>query len=275
MRQTLPGSPRRSGDSPLKIALILGGILAALLAGLWLIFKAISFLLVALLPTSWEAAIGEAFAVHYLEESGGQCPMRAAEAAALKRLTAPLMTAAELQDVRFYIADNAAVNALAFPGGHVVILRGLLDTATSPDMVAGVVAHELGHVYHRHSAEGVSDQIALWAIIETLTGGSGLSWWVLDLAGLAGSRAAEREADAFAVEVMHTSGLDPRALADFLRLIDPEGASGASGGDELINLLSTHPLSNERIEAVEAAARKAERAALGARDWTTLKDVCD
>jgi len=277
----------KAENSPRALIVTLGGFLLLLLVLAWLTFKAVAWLLVAVMPVSWESAIGKSFAAHYLETSGGQCTLTAPEQSALDRLSQPLIALSGAGKVTLYIADSPAVNALAFPGGHVVILRGLLQRATHPNMVAGVLAHELGHVHHRHSVQGVADKIALWLIIDGLTGGSGAAWWLFDLADLAGSRAFEREADSFAVKLMTGAGLDPGGLADFLRLVDPDGIEDTGLAGDIASLVSTHPLSADRISAIDAQSTSpgggsssadrlsnGRRSILGANAWASLKGVC-
>src|SRR2546422_11543762 len=55
--------------------------------------------------------------------------------------------------IRVTIVDHPAVNAFAAPGGHIVVLRGLLERTRTPEELAGVLAHEIQHVYHRRSEE--------------------------------------------------------------------------------------------------------------------------
>jgi predicted Zn-dependent protease len=68
------------------------------------------------------------------------------------------------------VVDNSTVNAFAAPGGQVVILRGLLEQTTSAEQLAGVVAHELQHVYLRHSTRAILEQTAGTLLLTAVSG---------------------------------------------------------------------------------------------------------
>ena len=62
--------------------------------------------------------------------------------------------------LRVSVLDHGMANALAVPGGRILIFRGLLEAADNPEEVAGVLAHEIGHVAARHTAERYSTAMA-------------------------------------------------------------------------------------------------------------------
>ena len=88
---------------------------------------------------------------------------------ALARLTRPLVDAAEAEGCaverrrRVLVVDVAAVNGMALPGGRVLLTRGLIEQARCPDEVAGVLAHELGHVIEAHPEQGMVRWLSAWA----------------------------------------------------------------------------------------------------------------
>lgn len=153
-----------------------------------------------------------------------------------------------------HVTGEPGINAMALPGGIVLITQGLLslrtDGSMSVDELAAVLAHEMGHIELGHSRRReVQATLSSWATRLGPTPG-GLVGRVVMTAGLSAlqkraSRDAEKEADAWAVAMLRAAGYDPGALATFLRRI----ASWSRPG----GLWSTHPSPAERIEALASA----------------------
>lgn len=165
-------------------------------------------------------------------------------------------------------------NAFAFPGGYVVLTRGLIESAESPDEVAGVLAHEIAHVYERHVMTGIVRGALLSAIWAASVGDfSGLM--VIDpttafqIATLKFSREDEAEADRSAVEMLDRAGIRRDGFSEFFeRLSEREGG--------LPEWLSTHPLSEDRA-AFAASALESNtdtRPAMTDEAWEALLAVC-
>jgi len=136
-------------------------------------------------------------------------------------------------------------NAMALPGGAVVVTDALVGLARHDDEVLAVVAHELGHVQHRHSLRLALQGIGAGAILIAVTGDVGS---VTDLAaGLPSlllqngySRDMEREADAYALAWLKAACIPPRRFADILGRLDHDASD--------TSLLDSHPGTRERIE---------------------------
>lgn len=156
----------------------------------------------------------------------------------------------------FRDAPFFGANAFALPGGSIVVTDALVRAARSDSEVAGVLAHELGHVELRHSLRQIYSAVGL-AIFLTVVGGDpgALIDAVVSQAGvlmtLSYSRSFESEADARAVELMLAIGENPVAFVDLLERIE------ASMGGGQPSILSTHPGAGDRREAVRALAAKA------------------
>ncbi len=175
------------------------------------------------------------------------------------------------------ILPSPVPNAFAMPGGHVVLLRGLIDKAETADEVAAVLAHEYGHVAHRHSMHKLVSEAGLYfllgVVLGDFTGGTLIIAGSRAVLSAGYSRDAEREADAFAVELMHRAGGDPMALSTLLERITAGRSPGA------LSILSTHPLSEERTADVRAQLDAlgpvdSPRALLTDAEWRELKRYC-
>jgi Zn-dependent protease with chaperone function len=149
----------------------------------------------------------------------------------------------------FYLADDKVVNAYAMPGGFVVMHTGLLQLADTPEEIAGVLAHEVMHVEKRHSLKGMAKSLGLMATFTLVFGDlGGLASIGNDLLGLKFSRDHETEADREGLKALVGAGLGPQGMASFFRKMAAQ--------DKLdLGFLSTHPASEERFAAIDAAIK--------------------
>ena len=153
------------------------------------------------------------------------------------------------------LADDQTINAFALPGGQVFITQGLLKNLTSEAQLAGVLAHEVGHVVARHSAE----QVAQSQLTQGLTGAAAIAAYdpdhpasgvaraaaaamIAKLVTLRFSRNDELEADNFAVRFTPAAGYDPHAMINVMQMLDRQ-----AGGQNPPEFLSTHPNPGNRI----------------------------
>lgn len=147
------------------------------------------------------------------------------------------------------IDDPKTVNAFATPGGYLYIYSGLLLAATNEAELAGILAHESGHVVGRHSARSMVTAYGLEAIAALALGKNpGLaSSLAANIAGqglmLAHSRSEETEADEYGARYTSGAGYDPKGLITFFeKLKAMEGKTPA-----LLAFLSDHPATPDRI----------------------------
>ena len=146
-------------------------------------------------------------------------------------------------------------NAFALPSGIIVVTDELVDLSDNDEEVLAVLAHELGHVHHRHIMRSILESSATGFIVTTLTGD------ITSASALAAaaptvllqarfSRDNEREADAFAIDLMRRAGIAPVNFANILRNLEAQGEAKHKGG-ALPGFLSSHPPTPER-EALAA-----------------------
>ncbi|RZT41280.1 M48 family metallopeptidase [Cupriavidus agavae] len=149
-------------------------------------------------------------------------------------------------------------NALALPGGTIVVTDELVRLVGTGAGMMGVLAHEAGHVSQRHGLQQVFQASVVGAMATYLLGDVSALLATVPAAVLSMhySREHEREADAFAVEVMRDNRLPVGALADALQALEDAhgpkrgGQAADAAGDEEAGFFSTHPLTKERIEAI-------------------------
>lgn len=180
----------------------------------------------------------------------------------VRELGAELVASAGPQpfEYRFYVVVDNEINAFAGPAGHIYIHTETILKARNASELAGVMAHEVGHVAERHIAANYNrsrnTQIGtnIFALGAAVLGGG----MVGDAAALGSSlaamsylnsfgREAEHESDVFAVAVMTGAGWDPNGLLSFFQLLLHESGGGGGPG-----FLSSHPTTEDRIEATRA-----------------------
>ncbi|BAU48646.1 peptidase M48 [Sulfurifustis variabilis] len=167
-------------------------------------------------------------------------------------------------------------NAFALPGGVVVVTDAMVRAGESPDEVLAVLAHEIGHVEHRHTLRHLVQDSALAVVIATLTAdaatlGGAVAGLPVVLARAKYSRDFESEADAYAFELLKERGRSPESFAALMERL--------SGKREKANqsFLSSHPVTAERVERARAAvdpdAPRVPRAEWPDRDWRGKEDT--
>jgi len=154
----------------------------------------------------------------------------------------------------FNVLQDDTPNAFALPGGKVGVNTGLFKVAQNDDQLAAVMAHEVGHAIARHSAERISQQMAVEAGLTGLGLGAGSGAQYAQLASAAAtlgiilpfSRQQESEADHIGVIMMAKAGYDPRAAVTLWQNFNK------FGGDRPLEFLSTHPAPETRIQQIQA-----------------------
>jgi Zn-dependent protease with chaperone function len=147
-------------------------------------------------------------------------------------------------------------NAFALPDGRIFITDALVELARDDEELLAVLAHEAGHHVHRHGMRQALESSSVFVVAGVLLGDvSGTSLAVSIPAVLLSngfSRGHEREADAYALDLLERRGISPLAFARILGRLAEQG--GDADGAGVVGYLSTHPPNPERIAAAEAAA---------------------
>ncbi len=175
---------------------------------------------------------------------------RTAIAADFAGLAALTPRRAEGYRLEFRFGGPVGPNAFALPDGTVVLTDELVEMAGSDtEAVLGVLGHEIGHVEHAHSLRRIYRAAGVAGLIMLIGGdiGAGAEDVLVQgaaLMSLSYSRGQERDADRYAVELMHAAGRDPLAITRFFDLL----AAKLGDGGHADSFLSTHPPTPERVE---------------------------
>ncbi|RMH51527.1 MAG: peptidase M48 Ste24p [Alphaproteobacteria bacterium] len=276
--------PRAAPGTRRRLALWGAGAVAAVLAMVFLLIPMLAERLAPMIPPAREEALGRAVIgqlQQLLARTGApaaECTDRAGRAA-LARLRGRLARHAPTHvPIRLTVLDHPMVNAVALPGGHVVLMRGLIEQATGPEELAGVIAHEIGHVMHRDPtrlalrAVGTAGLVGL--LIGDLVGGTAVAALADALIRASYTREAEEAADTAAHRIMADAGLPLEPLADFFARIGVQRQRPTG----FLAHLATHPDPAARAKAARAADRLAGapfRPALSDNEWVALRGICE
>ena len=179
----------------------------------------------------------------------------------------------------FYVVNSDAVNAFAVPGGYIYINRGLIERAGNMSEVAGVLAHEIGHVEERHGVEqmekmqGANLGLNLAYVLLGRRPGR-IEQVGVQAAGTAifakFSRDDENEADQVAIPLMVASRVNANGLVSmFQRLMTLQRSSPSA----LTQWFSTHPTTEERINATRTAISRTPNAQNGTSDTKEFQAI--
>ena len=161
---------------------------------------------------------------------------------------------------RFYVIDEDVYNAFATPGGHIFVYTGLLDAMEEEEELAGILGHEIAHVYCRHISQkierskkiGVATLAGIAAGILLGVGGAGEAASAVTMGSMAAgqtaelsySRENEMQADQFGLKFTTAAGYSASGLLKILKKIRSKTWFGS---DQIPKYLMTHPAVEDRI----------------------------
>jgi Zn-dependent protease with chaperone function len=249
--------------------------------GFWLYIQGVpSFARLAAqrVPVSWEEQMGKTI----VDETVSQhhACVESKRAVFIDQLLEKLTSALPPQPYVFRVSvvDSPVVNAFAAPGGYIVVYKGLLLLTQSSEELAGVLAHEIQHVTHRHVTRLLIQQASMGILFGALTGDlNGVMSLGVQAASLLGglsySREAEEEADREAVKLLIAARINPHGMVTFferLRQKNPEISPS-------LKYLSTHPLLDERIRVLNIpspASGNLPDQLMPPVEWVEMADMC-
>lgn len=235
------------------------GVFAAAIVGLWAIWTYAIPLLAAiavwLTPPQMIAAIDRGTLNSFDATFAEPTTLSAQRQNEIHDLFKRLVVHIPRQDKHNFSLEFRAIpavgpNAFALPGGTMIMTDDMIDTfGDDPDLIAGVLAHEMGHVVDQHGLKMLYRSLSLYVIFALFAGDFGP---VLDevmveghaLLALVHSKRFERDADQFALELLHSAGISPLGLRRFFKELEKY--------DVPTDWMSTHPLSKDRVDAIDA-----------------------
>lgn len=236
------------------------------------------------IPSEWEQQFGDKVAAQVEAALGEQqgfevCdpdPQSLANRAIARFANAALAEAGSPFKPDVKVIRSAVPNAFALPGGKSFYFSALLEQTAEPDEFLGVMAHELGHVAHRHAMEqliaSAGTGLLIGFILGDMTGISVAGGLGVALIDSRFSREAEAQADRFAAETAKRLKFKPAGLASLL-----ERVAGDDEFSKALALLSTHPLTTERRRVLEllAAEVTGPQQVFTDAEWQAIKHMCD
>jgi Zn-dependent protease with chaperone function len=243
-----------------------GAVGAVVCLALYFGWTRASILIATWIPESWEDRIGQ-----QVEQAWFPEPQRCAGADGMRVLKALGQRIWPDEDVKLFVVEEGDPNAFAMPGRRIVVFSGLIDRARSPEMLAGVIAHEMGHVDLHHPMRGLIHQMGLGAALTLIFGDSSLAGMGQLALALSYSRDMEREADRRGIELLQKAGIRADGMSAFFAVIKEDVETSILS--DLPEFLSTHPDLDARIAATRQPPTGAP--AMSDADWQTLRKVCD
>ena len=209
-----------------------------------------------------EMALGLQAAPQMMAQMGGEVDPDSPEARLVREVGEKLVQASRaarspyVGNFNFHLLrDPKTINAFALPGGQVFITRGLLTRLPDEAALAGVLGHEIGHVIYRHGAEHMAKGELGQALVTAVAVGSDDPKGRAQMAAMMANqviqlkygRDDESESDRFGAEALVAAGYDPEAILDVMKVLIK-----ASEGGRQPEILSSHPLPENRLRAMQA-----------------------
>jgi predicted Zn-dependent protease len=229
-------------------------------------------------PVSWEERLGRSVVKHLAPPA-----MRCADTTrtrVIDEIITVLMTPFPTSPytIRVIVVNDSTINAFAAPGGYIVLFRGLLEKTQTAEELAGVLAHELQHIFKHHVTRALIQHVSTGLLLAAITGDtSKATAYGLESARLLGilrySRQSEEEADAAGMRMLLESGIDPKGMIAFYELLTKSTSETSS----ILKYLSTHPSTGDRIKNLKSLLEQSQPKSvklLKGYDWSNIKKIC-
>lgn len=170
----------------------------------------------------------------------------------------------------FFVVNDSEINAFAAPGGYIGVNAGLMTITRNESELAGVIAHEIGHITQNHLQRAFEDSkkdapLMALVLLGAIAAGASSHSGDAPMAVLAGgqgliaqksinfTRKDEIEADRVGIQTLSRAGFDPNAMASLFQRMQDAFSTG-SGGEDVPAMLQTHPVTTMRISDAKARA---------------------
>lgn len=229
-------------NSVSRFALGALGLMAGIIAG-YFILGVIADRIAKKIPDHWETSMFSGAGNILGGELAGK------EHERYVNLFAELLKSRQLRKLNYtlYVSDEKLPNAFAAPGGSVTLTKGFMDMVQTDGGISMVMAHELGHHYHRHALQRLGRTLLISGVMGLLMGGDPgiLVSLALGFAENSYSQKQEYEADAFGLRLLQATRKDTKDAFEFFEKIHLKNGDKSSA---LTALFSSHPYTPDRIE---------------------------
>jgi predicted Zn-dependent protease len=229
-------------------------------------------------PVEWERALGKSV-VNVLASGDKRCGNEELDRV-IQSMTRTLVKGLDNcpYEMTVVVSRMDIANAFAAPGGYIVLCQGLIKESTSPEEVAGVIAHEMQHVICRHSTKRLIAQASTGLLTAAMAGDvTGISALSIDSARTLGvlrySRRDEAEADRKGFELLTRTKVDPDGMIGFYERI----AEKTGRKLDKFEVIMTHPVPRARVVELRKLAGKAKgpkEKLLPDVNWERVKNLC-
>lgn len=266
-----------------KILSRLAMAVGAVVLMIFVILPGMANTLAYLIPIEREVTYGKAVVRQMERLLGGRtagdlvCSTPEGDAALAKMVARLTDTSPTDYELNVAVIRHKMVNAFAAPGGQIVLVEGLIKRAKTPDEVAAVLGHEIGHVeardVTRNALRAAGSAGLLSMVFGDFAGGTAAVVIAEYTLSASYTREAEAEADAFARTMMDAANLSTKGMADFFISID----SLAEDMPSLPVYLSSHPESKARagLAADFAQTQGNTTPVLSDTEWAALRAICE
>ena len=232
------------------------------------------------LPENTLKKIGDE-AQSYVEDMTKESELPIAKQDSFKKRYQEIIAEGRPANIIFRKGESIGANALAIPNNTIIVTDELVELAKNDDEVIGVLAHEQGHLVKRHSLQQSLSSLGFSVILIGISGDVSDLMTTLPtvLIGAKYSRSFESEADQYALNIMHKNKISPLHLANFLERLETstseedekenkkesegkeENQNDSSVFDFLVNLVQSHPDTEQRVQAIKdfEAKHKAQK----------------
>jgi predicted Zn-dependent protease len=154
----------------------------------------------------------------------------------------------------FSIIKSEEINAFTIPGGNIYVFSGLIKFCKTPEELAAVLSHEIGHAEKRHVVQKLAKELSMATVVTILSGGdpSIVTKILQEIIGNSFGREQEEEADDFAINLMEKAHVDPINLAVFFKRLNDQDL----GYNKNLELIMTHPHNDKRIDKARRHKKK-------------------
>lgn len=261
-----------------KILGVWAAVLVLVLVLMWFAFPIVTKHIALNIPYEYERKMAKQFE---LPKSLKACSMTTEQANALNAYVTYLYPKNSLEKnmpIEVHMVNSEMINAFTLPGGKILLMKGLVNDAKTPDELLGVLGHEIGHVINRDIANFLVRSTLSTSLIGFMTGDFSGTFGVspelfLSTVILSYDRDMELAADAYAAKRLESLNVSTSGMKAFFSRMNTESEN--DGTFRIPEFVKTHPNFDVRMGKIKDNYPRAPLPAVILDNWKTLKTICD